>query len=207
MGISRFMILAICICALTACAGTSNTASKPSCPWDGQTTTIKDEAEAKLLLGRHIFTDSGALAHDIYWKNTMPGYAWVSKSSAGAYDLLAQYETHADELCEAPYPFGESLNIVGVISEIRQEEFDVSGIFSAAYHRDPEAVRECGVFTFSRQGHEDYWSLQNSDSPTSVEYFFRKSVLTVSDDPSLIFNKDKALRNALTIEKKCKKTY
>ncbi|MCB9976335.1 MAG: hypothetical protein H6858_01890 [Rhodospirillales bacterium] len=205
MKFSCFPILAIFFCALTGCAGVPAPAS--TCPWDGQKTIIKDEAEARLLPGRHVFTDPSALAHDIYWKNTMPGNAWITKNSDDRYDILAQYETHADELCEEPYPFGESLNIVGTISEIRSYEFDVAGTLSAGFYRNPEAERVSGVFTFSRQGHDDYWSLQDDISPRSVEYYFRKAILSVSDDPSLIFNKEKALKDALAIEKKCRKPY
>lgn len=180
---------------------------KPSNCYDaGFTTIIKDKAEAKLLSGQHIFMSLSAKNLDYYWQGSMPGHSWIvpSDSKNNPYKIMAQTETHGDEACDAPYPFGNSLHINGAITEIRAFEFDVKGTITAGYYPENTFEEKSGMFTFSRKDHPDYWLMTSVPSVQSPENAFKDAAIFLTNDTKAIFDKEKSVRHILSIKNKCR---
>ncbi|MCB9976333.1 MAG: hypothetical protein H6858_01880 [Rhodospirillales bacterium] len=187
MKFSCFPILAIFFCALTGCAGVPAPAS--TCPWDGQKTIIKDEAEARLLFdptrlsnqldgtiprGQHALGQGDVLADPARSPNHPPGFVLFSNTGPetpgcppAPYRVMGWHEYPWDDR-ETVQSVNTGL-ISGIITEIRPYEFDFNGTLSGTYGEKFLRSGDYaftngfyqldGTYTFSRKDHPAYWSL------------------------------------------------
>lgn len=135
-----------------------------------QKTVIKDQAEADLLLGDHLFAD-----RNISIVGNMGSYSNFGKAAItykdDIYTLNAELECYSQQAFSYFEPRGGYVKINGQISHIKKNEFIVRGQLKLFYlpnrsGRDKGRVCETsGQFIFSRVHTEpddidkDFWSL------------------------------------------------
>lgn len=138
-------------------------------------TLIEDQAEAELLLGRHLFTSSNLATSDLFSD-------YVNFGEATIYKQGENFFIEADHSCYQRIPRypqgieGGYVRLKGKIVTIKKDEFTFRGRLSG-YKRPPyNAGRtepfDCSLeetFTFSRKTHPEYWRLQLAQSSLYYE--------------------------------------
>lgn len=157
-------------------------------------TIIRDQKEAALLLGRHVFTDHEVFEKDVFWQNTKPGKFIVTK---GDYEVMYTasgfHEVQLSKPCTGQVFSGGMIVLTGVITEVRAFEFDFQGTISGAIGAF-DHLQKTGHFTFSRKSHPDYWSLQGIEPLSQEDDYWRNLDIYLTEFPEKLFDFDKALR-------------
>lgn len=125
-------------------------------------TIITDQAEADLLEGRHLMTQTilSFLANTAFEQF---GEANIVKNN-GHYSLNANYVCYQEKLQNPGKIRGGHIRLDGNILKIQKNQFTVKGRFSYLYYSEFYKPREekCnidGEFTFIRSKNRKYWSM------------------------------------------------
>ena len=139
-------------------------------------TIVEDEAEAALLLGRHLFTSSNL-------QNTALGSFAVEFGDAVISNNDGVYTIKADHTCYSRIPRypkyieGGFIRIIGNITKIEKDTFTVDGTFDALddynFSKDDDRMEKCNIKTqivFTREvdpesedtDFEEHWRVQNT---------------------------------------------
>ncbi len=132
-----------------------------------QKTIVEDQAEAKLLLGKHLFTDGNLARYAQIWEYRLFGDASI-KDDRGTYTLHAAQECYQRIPRYPEDPQGGITKIEGRITKITNREFLLNGEIDVDYlpyttlsGGNPFKCNVKGDFVFSRKGHKQHWRLQN----------------------------------------------
>lgn len=170
-------------------------------------TVIKDQKEAGLLLGRHVFTDHQIFENDVFFQRTLPGMAgitqeeiWGSEEKA-PYLLSAHHKVLLAPACDPGSGFASGeIFLIGRITEIRPQEFDFEGTISGLI-TNYNQIQKTGTFTFLRKKHPAYWALQGVEDDSYPWDCWRNIDIYLTDDAGTLFDREKALRQ---MHEKCK---
>jgi len=141
-------------------------------------TIIEDQAEADLLLGRHLFTQF-RLSYTFVGDESEFGEAIITKND-GVYTIKADHSCYFRTPRYPKYIEGGYIRIQGEITKIENQRFTIKGTLNALYDsdfaKDDGRIEKCAIETkmvFSRQkdpenldlpeGDLPYWSLENVD--------------------------------------------
>lgn len=141
-----------------ATAGAAENASK---------TVIEDQAEARLLTGRHLFTDGNLSRYGQIWEYALFGEARIEDRN-GLFFLEANQQCY-QRIPRAPSQAkGGYLKLSGEITKISEKEFTFFGKIKADYlpyttlsGGRPFTCEQSGIFQFSRKEHKQHWRLTN----------------------------------------------
>ncbi|MCB9976330.1 MAG: hypothetical protein H6858_01865 [Rhodospirillales bacterium] len=165
--IFAFLIFFLSLCG---CAGGEITSGAPTHAASGTTlpsakkTVIESKAEAKQLLGKHLFTDTNLCCRYISSYGYF-GEAIVYEQD-GLYRIHGGHEGYYRMRYHAPFR-GGYLKIDGAITDIRTNSFTFEGFIETAEldHNNFYTCPRTGIFTFSRENHPAYWRLQAPQWP------------------------------------------
>lgn len=129
-------------------------------------TVVEDQAEAELLLGRHLITTEALATVDLFSE-------YVNFGEARIYKKGGSFFIEADHTCYQRIPRypknieGGYVRLKGKILTIKKDEFTfqgrLSGFLLPPFNAGQTEAFDCSVediFTFSRKTHPKYWRLQ-----------------------------------------------
>ncbi len=164
----RLLLTVILLLSLTACVSTLPPTK----------TVIHDQAEAELLLGKHLFTEAGLTSGGTIHAYEVFGRAKISDDN-GTYRVTGKQEErwdgHRGE--EALYGY---VTLEGIITEINTLSFifegDVETYSESVPHERTQGLEYIqgpstrrGQFIFSREKHPAYWRLQQVTYMSNIQ--------------------------------------
>lgn len=133
-------------------------------------TMIEDREEARLLLGKHLFTDGNLARYAQIWEYALFGEARIENKN-GQFLLEANQQCYQRIPRDPSHTKGGYLKLSGKITKILKREFTFSGKISIHYlpytilsGGKPFTCEQSGIFHFSRKEHKQHWRLTNRSS-------------------------------------------